>query len=458
MAFGCHLLGVENMNLYTNLLQRAQDQNPVRVGLIGAGKFGTMFLSQVQRLKGIHLIGIADLSPQNARSNLTFVGWDEARYGAASLDDAARSGTTHVGDDWQALVAHPAIDIIIECTGAPVAAVDHILAAFDNGKHVINVTVEADAFCGFALTKKAEQAGVIYSMAYGDQPALTCDLVDWARACGFTVTAAGRGHKWLPEFRKSTPETVWDHWGINREMAERGRLNPKMFNSFLDGSKPAIESSAIANACGLQVPRQGLQFPVGGAEDLANIMRPKSEGGCLEQKGMVEVASSLTAEGEPIPYDIRQGVWVVFEGDTEYLRNCFQEYTVKTDDSGRYTSLYKRWHLIGLELPISVASIGTRGEATGFARSFNADVVAVAKRGLTKGEELDGEGGYTVTGGLRPAVASVQEGYLPLGLAQDVTLKRHIADGEIIRIEDVDLDLTTRAYKLRKWMEGLESS
>ena len=236
------------MNLYTNLLQRAEQNNPVRVGLIGAGKFGTMFLSQVQRLKGIHLIGIADLSPQNALSNLHFVGWDEAQYSATTLDEAAKTGATHVGDDWQALVAHPSTDIIIECTGAPVAAVDHILAAFEHGKHVINVTVEADAYCGFALTRKAEQAGVIYSMAYGDQPALTCDLVDWARACGFNVTAAGRGHKWLPEFRKSTPETVWDHWGINREMAERGRLNPKMFNSFLDGSKPAIESSAIANA------------------------------------------------------------------------------------------------------------------------------------------------------------------------------------------------------------------
>ncbi|MEP0943906.1 MAG: Gfo/Idh/MocA family oxidoreductase [Rhizobiaceae bacterium] len=443
------------MNLYTNLLRRAEEENPIRVGLVGAGKFGTMFLSQVKRLKGIHLVGIADLSPQNARSNLAFVGWDEPQYTAQSLDDAAKNGATHVGDDWQALVSHPAVDIVIECTGAPIAAVDHILTAFENGKHVINVTVEADAFCGFALAKRAEQAGVIYSMAYGDQPALTCDLVDWARACGFNVTAAGRGHKWLPKFRKSTPETIWDHWGISREIADRGRLNPKMFNSFLDGSKPAIESSAIANACDLHVPSQGLQYPVGGAEELANIMRPKDEGGCLEQRGMVEVASSLTADGEQIPYDIRQGVWVVFEGDTEYLRNCFQEYKVRTDDTGRYTSLYKRWHLIGLELPISVASIGTRDEPTGFAKTFNADVVAVAKRDLTAGEGLDGEGGYTVTGGLRPAKVSVEAEYLPLGLAQDVRLKSDVKDGEIIRFEDVDLDQTTTAYQLRKWMEAL---
>ena len=292
-------------------------------------------------------------------------------------------------------------------------------------------------------------------MAYGDQPALTCDLVDWARACGFSVVAAGRGHKWLPEFRKSTPETVWNHWGVSREAAEQGRLNPKMFNSFLDGSKPAIESSAIANATGLAAPAEGLAFPVGGAEDLAAIMRPRSEGGQLERKGMVEVASSLTRDGRPVPYDIRQGVWVVFEGDTEYLRRCFQEYMVRTDDSGRYASLYKRWHLIGLELPISVASVGLRGEPTGVATCFNADVVAIAKRDLVAGEMLDGEGGYTVTGGLRPGSASIAAGYLPLGLAQDVALKTNVADGAPVTFADVAMDETTSAYRLRRWMEGV---
>ena len=443
------------MNLFSKLKMRAEQRDPIRVGMIGAGKFGSMFLSQVLKLEGIHLIGVADLSPANARSNMEFVGWPSEKFAAASYDSAAQTGATHVSDDWRALVAHPRIDIVIECTGSPVAAIDHILEAFRNGKNVINVTVEADAFCGYALATRAAQAGVIYSMAYGDQPALTCDLVDWARTCGFNVVAAGRGHKWLPAYRKSTPETVWDHWGVTREAAERGRLNPKMFNSFLDGSKPAIESAAIANVTGLDVPADGLQFPVGGAEDLATIMRPKAAGGQLDHAGMVEVASSLTREGEPIPYDIRQGVWVVFEGDTEYVRNCFHEYTVKTDPSGRYTSLYKRWHLIGLELPISVASVGLRGEPTGAATTFNGDVVAIAKRELAAGELLDGEGGYTVTGGLRPGKASLQAGYLPLGLAHDVKLKNSIADGTPITFMDVDVDTTTTAYKLRKWMEDL---
>ncbi len=442
------------MNLFAKLRQRAADDKPIRVGMVGAGKFGSMFLAQARRLPGIHLVGIADLAPDRARSNLALVGWEEDRYGARSLDDAASHGTTHIGDDWRALIAHPTIEIIIECTGNPLAAVEHSLAAFAEGKHVINVTVEADAFCGAGLAQKAREAGVIYSMAYGDQPALVCDLVDWARTCGFTVVAAGRGHKWLPHYRLATPDTVWDHWGLSREQAERGRLNPKMFTSFLDGSKPAIESAAIANATGLDAPEAGLAYPPGSIEDIPTLMRPRSEGGQLDHKGMVEVISSLTPEGEPIPYDIRMGVWVCVEGDTDYLRNCFEEYKVFTDPSGRYVAAYKRWHLIGLELPVSVASVGLRGEPTGAAMSFKADVPAMAKKDLAVGDLLDGEGGYTVSGTLRPALKSVAAGYLPLGLAHNVTLKRAIPEGELIGWNDVDVDETSAAFKLRREIEA----
>ncbi|WP_297843601.1 Gfo/Idh/MocA family oxidoreductase [uncultured Roseibium sp.] len=442
------------MNLFEKMQARAAEGRPIRVGMIGAGKFGTMFLAQALRLKGIHIAGIVDLKPETARSNMAYVGWPDESFSARDLDTAVRSGTTCVSDDWEALIAHPGIEIIIECTGNPMAAVSHCLRAFDHGKHVINVTVEADAFAGPGLGARARSAGVIYSMAYGDQPALACDLVDWARACGFNVVAAGRGHKWLPHYRRSTPDTVWDFWGLTREQAERGRLNPKMFNAFLDGSKPAIESAAIANCCGLDAPAGGLAFPPGGIDDVPNLMRPASEGGVLERKGMVEVASCLTADGLPIPHDIRKGVWVCFEGDTEYLRNCFEEYKVVTDESGRYMCNYKRWHLIGLELGISVASVGLRAEPTGVATEFRADVVSVAKRTLCKGEVLDGEGGYTVSGGLRPADVSVREGYLPLGLAHDVRLVNDVGEGEPVRWRDVVIDTNSDAYRLRRNIEA----
>ena len=445
------------MNLFTKLQQRAAEGRPVRIGLIGAGKFGSMYLAQIPRTPGVHLVGIADLSPAAAQTNLARVGWEAQRTRAGSLDEALKTGATHVGEDWRALVRHPAIDVIVECTGNPIAAVDHCLEAFAQKKHVVNVTVEADAFCGPLLARKAADAGVVYSLAFGDQPALICDLVDWARTCGFPVVAAGRGHQWLPHFSESTPETVWGNYGLTPEQALRGGLNPKMFNSFLDGSKPSIESTAVANATGLTVPSNGLLYPPASVEDIPFVTRPVGEGGVLERKGMVEVISSLEANGRKIPYDIRMGVWVTVEGETEYIRNCFEEYNAHTDPSGRYFTLYKRWHLIGLEVGLSVASVALRGEPTGVARGWNADVVATAKRDLKPGEMLDGEGGYTVWGKLLPAAASRVlggSGGLPLGLAHDVKVVRPVAAGQSLTWADVQMP-ASRALDLRREMERL---
>jgi predicted homoserine dehydrogenase-like protein len=443
------------MSLYTRLQQRAAEGRPIRIGLIGAGKFGSMYLAQIPRTPGVHLVAIADLSPAAARINLERVGWQAERTAASSVQQALKTGSTWITDDWQAVTREPSIDIVVECTGNPVAAVDHCLDAFAHGKHVVNVTVEADAFCGPLLARKAAQAGVIYSLAFGDQPALICDLVDWARTCGFPVVAAGRGHKWLPHFTESTPETVWGNYGLTPEQALRGGLNPKMFNSFLDGSKPSIESSAVANATGLTVPSDGLLYPPASVEDIPFVTRPQSEGGVLERKGMVEVISSLEANGRKISYDIRMGVWVTVEAETDYIKNCFEEYNAHTDPSGRYFTLYKRWHLIGLEVGMSVASVALRGEPTGVATCWNADVVATAKRDLAPGEMLDGEGGYTVWGKLLPAERSMRLGGLPLGLAHNVKLVRAVKKGQSLCWADVAMDTSTHAYQLRAEMEAM---
>lgn len=442
------------MSLHAQLLARQSSNLPIRVGVIGAGKFGSMFLSQAIRIPGIHVVGIADLNVAQAKSNLANVHWGEPQYSATSIDEAVRTGATHVCDDFQTLVQHPAIEIIVEATGNPIVAANHILAAFAQGKNVISATVELDSFAGLAVAREAQSAGVIYSMAYGDQPAMTCELVDWARTCGFKVAAAGRGHKWKPEFRFSTPDTIWDHWGVSREVAERGRMNPKMFNSFLDGTKPAIESAAIANACGLDVPSSGLTYPLGAIDDIPSLMRPMDVGGALEHSGMVEVVNGLKPDGTEFDQNIRMGVFVVVECETDYQRKCLEEYKVKTDDTGRFMCLYKQWHLIGLELGMSVASVGLRGETTGVAREFRGDVVAVAKRDLKAGEVLDGEGGYTVAGQLRPAEVSLKERMLPLGLTGNLTLKRNVATDAVLTYDDVKMDETLTAVKLRRSLKA----
>lgn len=430
------------MNLYAKLQQREAQGRPLRLGLIGAGKFAAMYLAQVPKTPGVRLAGIADLQPANAKANLERVGWP-----------AELVQRTPVSDDWRKLVSSPQIDIVIEATGNPIAAVEHALEAFRHGKHVVMVTVEADAFCGPLLAQKAAAAGVVYSLAYGDQPALICDLVDWARAAGFPVVAAGRGHKWQAHYAQSTPETVWGYYGLTPEQAKIGGLNPKMFNSFLDGSKPAIETSAVCNATGLTPAPGGLAYPAGRIDQIPGLMRPRAEGGVLHHKGQVEVVSSLQADGTPVDYDIRFGVWVAFEGESEYIRRCFAEYGVQTDDSGRYACLYKRWHLIGLEVGISVASVGLRGEPTGCATGFRADAVASAKRALQPGELLDGEGGYTVVGRLMPASDSLAQGCLPLGLAHGWKLLKPVAAGQPLRWSDVAVDESVTAVRLRREME-----
>jgi predicted homoserine dehydrogenase-like protein len=441
------------MNLHKRLLEREAAGKSLRVGLIGAGKFGAMFLSQARRTPGLQVMGVADLAPDRAREALTRVGWPEAQIAAATLDAAAKSGTTWVGEDAQALIAHPALDVAIDATGSPAAGIAHALAAIAHAKHIVMVNVEADALAGPLLAEKARSAGVVYSLAYGDQPALICEQVDWARASGFEVVAAGKGTKYLPIYHQSTPETVRPHYGLTPQQARLGGLNPQMFNSFLDGTKSAIEMAAVANATGLLAPEDGLHFPPCGVDDLPRVLRPASEGGTLARKGQVEVVSSLERDGRPVFRDLRWGVYVVFEAPSDYVKRCFAEYGLMTDPSGRYAALYKPYHLIGLELGISVASAALRGEPTGAPTGFRADVVATAKRDLAAGEMLDGEGGFTVWGKLMPAEDSLRLGGLPIGIAHRLRLAHPVKAGRALRWSEVVLAEASDAVRFRREME-----
>lgn len=400
---------------------------PVRVGLIGAGKFGSMFLAQVPTIAGLEVTAIADLSPDRARAACVTVGWDGARI-----------ASVHYTNDGTALIARDDVDVVIEATGNPRAGIAHALAAIENGKHIVMVNVEADVLAGPALAARARSAGVVYSMAYGDQPALVAEMVDWARATGFRVAAAGKGTKYLPAYHAVTPDDVWTHYGLTPEQAAEAGMNPQMFNSFLDGTKSAIEMAAIANACGLAVPSDGLLFPPCGVDDLSHVLRPRAVGGQLEGPGMVEVVSSVERDGRPVFRDLRWGVYVVLEALTDYAAACFAQYGLPVDDTGRYASMYKPFHLIGLELSVSVLSAALRGEPTGQSRTAIGTAAAVAKRDLKAGEVLDGEGGYTVWGKLLPVVTAGDA--LPIGLAHRVALTRDVAAGTVLTMGDVALE------------------
>jgi predicted homoserine dehydrogenase-like protein len=429
------------MNLSHLLAIRAAANKPVNVALIGAGKFGSMFLSQVPHVKGLEVPVIVDLDPQRARDACKTVGWDEARIAATNFTaDAAKATSDN-------------IEVIVEATGNPAVGIRHARAAIAGGKHIVMVNVEADVLAGPLLAEEARKAGVVYSLAYGDQPALTAEIVDWARATGFRVVAAGKGTKYLPAYHDVTPDDVWQHYGLTRSEAQSAGMNPQMFNSFLDGTKSAIEMAAIANATGLDVPTKGLAFPACGVDDLPHVMRPHEAGGVLEKSGVVEVVSSLERDGRPVFRDLRWGVYAVLEAPNDYAADCFKQYGLKTDASGRYAAMYKPYHLIGLELNISILSAALRKEPTGAPQGFRGDVAAVAKRNLRAGEMLDGEGGYTVWGRLMPAAASLKAGALPIGLAHHLKLKRDIAHGAVVSWADVEFDAANDTIKTRKAME-----
>jgi predicted homoserine dehydrogenase-like protein len=430
------------MNLQALLAARVDAGKPVRVGLIGAGKFGSMFLAQVPSIKGLEVAVIADRDVERAKAACRTVGWDSSRIVRTLFVDEGRAACTD-----------GRVEVVIEATGDPGAGIAHAIAAIEAGKHIVMVNVEADALAGAWLGRKARAANVIYSMAYGDQPALISEMVDWARSAGFAIAAAGKGTKYLPAYHTVTPDGVWEHYGLTAAEAKAAGMNSQMFNSFLDGTKSAIEMAAVANACALDVPHDGLHFPPCGADDLARILRPTSLGGVLDGDGMVEVVSSLHRDGKPVERDLRWGVYVVFRANNDYAAACFKQYGLPTDSTGRYAAMYKPFHLIGLELSISVLNVALRGEPTGTCRAWRGDAVAVAKRALRAGETLDGEGGYTVYAKLIPAARSLERNALPIGLAHHVKVLRDVAAGEIVTSADVALDGTMQAVRIRRELE-----
>jgi len=441
------------MNLSSLLQTRNASGRPVRVGLIGAGKFGSMVLSQARHIEGLHVVGVADLDVGKARASLARVGWSAEQYGARTLSDAVKTGATCVLDDAAALAACDEIECIIEATGHPIAGVRHALAAIEGNKHVVMVNVEADAMCGPLLAARARERGLVYSMAYGDQPAIICELVDWVRSCGFELVSAGKGMNFEPRYRYSTPDTVWGFFGWTEEEVAKGDFNPKMYNSFTDGTKAAIEMAAVANGTGLDCPDNGLAFPPAGLHDLARVFRPAEDGGRLSRSGLVDIAASQEPDGREVFNNIRYGVFVTFKAPNEYARACFKQYGLLVDPTGWYGSMWRPFHMIGLETSVSVLSAVLRGEATGSSKEFRGDAVATAKRDLKPGEMLDGEGGYAVWANAIPASKSLAIGGLPIGLAHNVRLKRPVAKDTIVRFEDVEIERDLDVVALRREME-----
>ena len=417
----------------------------ISIAFIGCGKFISMFLSQYNQLKKIKIDTIVDLNIEQAKKNCLNSGLsketiDEINF-VNSIDEALDRD----------------IEIFIEATGNPIVGTIHAIKIIKQKKHLILVNVEADVTCGKYLADLAKENNVICSMAYGDQPSLIMEQIEWARLNGFSVVCAGKGTKYHPEFEYSTPDTVWGYYGISKERAEiESGMNPKMFNSFLCGDKSAIEMCAVSNAANLKCPNNGLTFPPVGVYDIAKKLIPKTLGGLIDHEGQVEVISSIDENKKDIPNDLRWGVYIVIKAQNQYVKNCFKDYGMVTDETGNYSAIWRPYHYIGLELAQSIYSIALDNKATGFTKNYNADVASYAKKDLKIGEKLDGEGGFCARGRLITSEKSKIEKILPLGLTDNAIVKRNVRKDEVIKIEDVELNLPKEVIEARNYQYNLE--
>jgi len=411
----------------------------INIAFIGCGKFISMFLSQYNQLKKIKIDTIVDLDIEGAKSNCIKSGLKKETVEKINFVNSLDS------------ILNRNIEIFIEATGNPIAGTLHAYKIIQVKKNIIMVNVEADVLCGKYLSDLAKENNVIYSMAYGDQPSLIIEQIEWARLNGFFVTCAGKGTKYHPSFEYSTPESVWNNYGITAEEAKKAGMNPKMFNSFVTGDKSSIEMAAVANASGLKCPVNGLTYPPVGVYDIANKLRPKDKGGHIDHEGQVEVISSIDRKKIKIENDLRWGVYIVIKAQNNYVKNCFKEYGMVTDNSGEYSAIWRPYHYVGLELAQSIYSIALDKKPTGYTKFFNADVVSVAKKDLASGEILDGEGGFASRGRLVASKDSIGGNFLPLGLSDGAKTKKSIKKDEFIKIDDVEINWKQEVLKAREY-------
>ena len=429
------------MYLYSKLESLTKD---ISIAFIGCGKFISMFLSQFNQLQKIKIDSIVDLNIDRAKQNCKNSGLSDQTIQQINYSKSLDK------------ILNREIDIFIEATGNPLVGTKHAVKIINNKKNIIMVNVEADILCGKYLSDLAIKNNVIYSMAYGDQPSLIMEQIEWARLNGFHVTCAGKGTKYHPSFEYSTPDTVWGHYGLTKERAEKeSGMNPKMFNSFLCGDKSAIEMCAVSNASNLKCPDNGLTFPPIGVYDIAKKMVPKSFGGLIDHDGQVEVISSIDLEKKDIPHDLRWGVYIVIKAQNEYVKNCFKDYGMVTDSSGNFSAIWRPYHYVGLELAQSIYSIALDQKATGQTKYFNADVVSLAKKDLNPGDTLDGEGGYCARGRLTTAYESVKNDYLPLGLTDNAKVIEPVKKDQFIKFSDVEINYIDEVKVAREYQKTL---
>ena len=447
--------------MFSSLLaQRAAEDNPIRVGLIGAGKFGAGLVAQISQMQGIETSVIADINLAHAKhaytsSQVSAEAIQEVNS-IEGINQAIRSGKPAALEDGLLLSKADLVDVVVEVTGIPDVGARMAYEAITHKKHVVMVNVEADVTVGPILRRLADSAGVVYSAVDGDQPGATMNIIDWARTLGFEIVAAGRGTVFFDDDRTGTPDTVPERFGFSQEMIERRTINFKMFNSFRDGSKAQIEMTALANMSGLTPDVRGMHEPSVNLADIPRQFSLKEEGGLLSRHGVVELANSVAEDGQTmLSNPLKMGVFVVIRTEHPFIQEDLAGYIGHVGGDGHNFLLYRPYHLVAVTAPMTIVKAVLTGQPTGAPLPTPvAETVTIAKRHLEEGELLDGGGGYTVYGHIERAEVARAENLLPLGLASGIKIKQDVPVGAPITYDMVDLNEDSFVYKLRRLQDA----
>ncbi len=413
--------------------------HPIRVGLVGAGQMGTGLISQMELMDGMKALAVTDVLPGRAFDAYleADVNSDLVRKAVSSsqAEEIISSGKRAALESTEEMLKISTLDIIVESTGIPEVGAQVCSQAIEAGKHVVNMNVEADATIGYYLGQKAKEAGVIYTLAAGDEPGSIKELYDFADALGFEILAVGKG-KNNPLNRASNPDSV-------AEKAKQKQMSPKMLASFEDGTKTMVEMTAIANAIGFEPEIRGAYGPNVTVQDLPKVFSMIEKGGILHGKKVVDYAVG------PAP-----GVFVIITTDREKIIRDLN-YLGLSGHNGTWC-LYRPYHLANLETPISIANAVLSGLSTLVClQPPTAETITIAKKDLAKGDRVDALGGFTVYGMIEKSSVARKENLLPLGLAVGATLKIDVPLGAALKYEDVDLDDSQLICELRRKQDHL---
>jgi predicted homoserine dehydrogenase-like protein len=405
------------MNVDTALLQRESGGNPIRVAMIGAGATGRAIALQLGTpVPGMRLVAISNRTLEHGERAFREAGFQELRHvtSARAAEAAIGQGIPVLTDDPSVLTTCPAIDIVVEVTGAIETATRVVLEAFDHGKHVVLVNAELDSLVGPILKARADRAGVVLTHTDGDEPGVAMTLLRYLRLVGLRPVAAGNIKGMVDHYR--TPET-------QRGFAEKHDQDVRKVTSFADSTKLSMETTVLANATGFHVGRRGMYGPpCSYVRELANLL-PADQ---MLETGLVDYSVGAMP---------MTGAWVIVHEESHLKRTQLSYYKL---GDGPFFVFYTPFHLPHVQIPSTIGRAVIHQDPTVAPLAGPVcEVIAIAKRDLRAGERLDGVGGFCSYGLIDNRAAARADDALPIGLSEDCVLRRDVAKDNVISFDDV---------------------